>query len=215
MAKPFKRHMGVAIMLRRPNIDTDQIIPSREIKAVSKRGLGKGLFANWRYMTPDSYLEKPEFVLNQTGSQRPTILIAGANFGCGSSREHAVWALQDFGIRCVLAPSFGEIFYNNCIRNGLLPAVLDDDAIDRLISDGPKTNDSFNMTVDLEAQLVGLPTKGDAETFEINENDRHLLINGLDAIALTESHSDDIERFVAIDKKKRPWAYSYRSHPKQ
>ena len=213
MVRPFERHTGGAIVLRRSNIDTDQIIPSREIKTVSKRGLGKGLFASWRYITPTTYVEDPDFALNRPSSHRPTILIAGANFGCGSSREHAVWALQDYGFQCVIAPSFGEIFYNNCIRNGLLPAVLKDDEIDRLVADVPQEAKAFDVTVDLVSRLISIPSKTEGRVFEISENDRHLLLNGLDAIALTETHREEIDQFIAGDKKKRPWAYSYRSHP--
>ena len=188
---PFTQHTGIAAPLLENNIDTDQIIPSREMTSVSKTGLTDGLFAGQRYI--ESRTPNPDFMLNQPEYAGATILLSGQNFGCGSSREHAVWALKEYGFRAVIAESFGEIFYMNCIRNGILPISLSADAIKQL----PR-----EITIDLEAQTVG------AISFEINQADKKMLLKGLDAIALTLEHKGDIEAFLVADKKQRPWIYS-------
>lgn len=185
---PFTIHTGTAARLTGDNIDTDQIIPSREMKTVSKTGLADGLFAGQRYLegrTPD-----PDFILNQTGYDNTTILIAGKNFGCGSSREHAVWALKDFGIRAVIAESFGEIFYNNCVRNGILPIQLAN------ISGLGRT-----VSINLPDQTV------DDQSFDIAEGDKRMLIKGQDVIALTLEHEDEIAAWIEEDRRERSWAY--------
>ena len=149
MPEPLKHHTGVVAVLMRDNIDTDQIIPSREMKTVSRSGLGQGLFAGWRYTNPATRTPNPGFVLNHEVQKAASILISGENFGCGSSREHAVWALQEFGFRVIIAKSFGEIFHGNCVRNGVLPITLSADLVDRL-ADLPIP---ATLTVDLEQQL--------------------------------------------------------------
>ena len=202
----FTQHIGVAAPLLRINVDTDAIIPSREMKTVSKRGLSGGLFAGWRYTTPDTREPNPDFVLNKPEYANVTILLSGANFGCGSSREHAVWALAEFGIRCIIASSFGSIFYNNCIRNGILPIVLDDSTIQTLAehaAQGPQTN---KLTIDLAQRQVSIASDS-AYSFPIAENHQNMLLNGLDPIGLTQQQSSTIDAFLAKDKIRRSWVY--------
>jgi len=187
---PFIKHTGIAVPLFRDNIDTDQIIPSREMKSVSKTGLSGGMFAGQRYITGRT--PNPDFVLNRPEYQNATILLSGANFGCGSSREHAVWALKEYGFRAIIAQSFGEIFYNNCVRNGILPVQLSADAIDTL---------GREVRIDLAAQKV------DAHPFDIAKGDKYMLLNGLDPIALTLKHEDDIVAYFSGDADRRPWLY--------
>lgn len=188
--QPFTTHTGIAAPLFRDNIDTDQIIPSREMKSVSKTGLADGMFAGQRYLegrTPD-----PDFVLNQPDYEEATILLSGKNFGCGSSREHAVWALKEYGFRVIIAESFGEIFYNNCVRNGILAIVTTADKIAAL----PR-----EFTVDLPSQTVG------GLHFDIPDGDKTMLVEGLDVIAQTLEHEADIAAYLENDKKLRPWVY--------
>ena len=188
--QPFNMHIGIAVPLIRDNIDTDQIIPSREMKSVSKTGLSGGMFAGERYISGRE--PNPDFVLNKTEYADATILLTGQNFGCGSSREHAVWALKEYGFRAIIAQSFGEIFYNNCVRNGILPIILPAAIITKL----PR-----EVTIDLPAQTV-------AEfKFDMPEGDKKMLIDGLDMIAQTLEHEADISAFLDSDKVKRPWIY--------
>ena len=188
--EPLKKHKGIAVPLIRDNIDTDQIIPSREMKSVTKTGLRAGLFAGQRYIKGRD--ENPDFVLNQDRFRDATILLSGMNFGCGSSREHAVWALKEYGFRVIIAESFGEIFYNNCVRNGILCVEMEG-ALIATFGDV--------LTVDLIAQTVnGLG-------FLIAESDKHMLINGLDPIALTLEDEAEISAYLQQDKINRPWAY--------
>ncbi len=197
---------AIAAPLLRINIDTDAIIPSRELKRVSKKGLGTGLFAGWRYTEPGSRIENPDFILNQPPYRDAGILLSGANFGCGSSREHAVWSLAEWGIRAIIAPSFGTIFYGNCVRNGILPVVLDDDRIATLadiVSANPAEN---RIAIDLEQQTV-VAADGGTDTFDITPADRRMLMEGLDAIAVTMERDDEILAFQARDRLKRPWVY--------
>jgi 3-isopropylmalate/(R)-2-methylmalate dehydratase small subunit len=185
---------GIAAPLLRANIDTDAIIPSREIKGVGKTGLANGLFAGWRYThdrTPD-----PAFVLNDPRYVDATILLGGENFGCGSSREHAVWALHEWGIRAVIAPSFAPIFAGNCVRNGIVPVVLPAEQIARL---------GGTITIDLHAQTVSAPDG--RFPFPIDPEAKAMLAEGLDAIDLTLRHGDAIAGFLAADKARRPWIY--------
>lgn len=201
--RSFTQHTGIAAPLLRINVDTDAIIPSREMKTVGKRGLADGLFAGWRYSAPGGREPNPEFVLNRPEYRGASILLAGANFGCGSSREHAVWALVEYGIRCVIAPSFGAIFQNNCIRNGLLPLVLDEAQIHSLAA-GLEPGDA--LTVDLEHCRIYAP--GGAQTaFRIDPAQRMMLLEGLDAVGLTLKHQAQIEAHIARDRSARPWAY--------
>ena len=200
--KPFRQHSGIAAPLIVDNVDTDQIIPSREMKRVSKLGLGDGLFAGWRYRDDNGKrgAEIPGFILNQPGYRDATILLAGKNFGCGSSREHAVWALADFGIRAVIAESFGRIFRSNCARNGLLAISIAGDDIERLAG-APGA-----IAIDLETEVLD-PGDGKAISFRIDPGDREMLLKGLDYVDFTLQYAADIDRFIAADRRRRPWAY--------
>ena len=189
----FTKLTSIVAPLIRDNIDTDTIIPSREMKSTGKTGLAAGLFAPWRYSNVAARAENSGFVLNQSKYAQAQILASGANFGCGSSREHAVWALAEYGIRCVIAESFASIFYNNCIRNGLLPVVLPREAIAALAG---KT-----ITVDLAAQTAC------GHDFDIDAEAKMMLIEGLDAIDLTFKHRDAIAAWQATDRTARPWIY--------
>ena len=201
--KKFTTHRGVAAPLLRINIDTDAIIPSREMKRVSKHGLGEGLFAGWRYTEPGGRRPRPEFVLNQPAYKGARILVAGENFGCGSSREHAPWALLDFGIRCVIAPSYADIFYNNCFKNGILPITLPQEEIDKLMDDASRGANA-TLTVDLEAQIISGPDGGTI-AFEIDPFRKHCLLNGLDDIGLTMEKERHIAGFEEKVGTARPW----------
>lgn len=202
----FTHHRGIAAPLLRINVDTDAIIPSREMKSVSKRGLSVGLFAGWRYLAADSREPNPDFVLNQPQYAGASILLSGANFGCGSSREHAVWALAEYGIRCIIAPSFGAIFHNNCIRNGLLPIVLDDATIKMLAAQVAGDPQVAQLTIDLpQGQL--LAPDGSSHPFTLQAADRVMLLEGLDAIGLTLKQQGLIDAHLARDHTQRPWLY--------
>ena len=193
---------GIAAPMPLVNIDTDMIIPKQFLKTIQRSGLGKNLFDEMRY-TQDG-AEIPDFVLNQPAYRQAEILIAGDNFGCGSSREHAPWARLDFGIRCVIAPSFADIFYNNCFKNGILPVVMPQEVVDILMADARKGANA-RMTIDLESQAV-TTSDGQVFQFEVDSFRKHCLMNGLDDIGLT------LEKVVSIDayEKKlqstRPWA---------
>ncbi|MGY6569902.1 MAG: 3-isopropylmalate dehydratase small subunit [Salinarimonas sp.] len=191
---------GVAAPLRVINIDTDMIIPKQYLKTIKRTGLGKGLFAESRYNEDGS--ENPDFVLNKLAYRNAQILVAGDNFGCGSSREHAPWALLDFGIRCVISTSFADIFYNNCFKNGVLPIVVTPEQLEQLFEDAERGSNA-TVTVDLESQEIRGPDGG-VIRFEIDQFRKHCLLNGLDDIGLT------LEKGAAIDsfEKKladRPW----------
>jgi len=204
--KAFQRLSAIAAPLLRINIDTDAIIPSREMKRVSKTGLSDGLFAGWRYLEPGSREPNPEFILNQSPYQDAKILLSGANFGCGSSREHAVWALEEWGIRCIIAPSFGAIFFSNCVRNGILPVVLDNSIVESLasqISSNPAKN---LINVDLPKCSVTAPD-GTNHSFSIRPTDREMLLQGLDSIAVTQKRDAEILAFQTRDRQSRPWLY--------
>jgi len=205
---PFLRHRGVAAPLLADNIDTDQIIPSREMKAVSREGLGGALFAGWRYLSPGGREENPDFILNRPAYRQAAFLLGGRNFGCGSSREHAVWALKVYGVLAIIAPSFGEIFLANCIRNGLLPVVADADLVARLarlVAEDPRER---LLTVDLPAQRVSIAGGSGLEfSFDIDAYSKRLLTEGLDPIGLTLSRRAEIDAFLAADAAERPWIY--------
>ena len=201
----FTIHTGVAAPLMRNNVDTDAIIPSREMKAVGKSGLAEGLFAPWRYSDEASRTINPEFVLNKADYQGASILLSGNNFGCGSSREHAVWALAEYGIKCIIAEDFGNIFFRNCVRNGILAIRLPREVLDQIVetvSADPQVN---QLTVDLEQQLIKLSDK--AITFECSVSDREMLLEGLDAIDMTLKLESEIQRFIDADSQRRPWLY--------
>ncbi len=199
---PFHTIESAAIPLIRDNIDTDIIIPSREMKSVSKTGLADGLFAGWRYLEIGGREPAPDFVLNQTEYKDAEILLAGENMGCGSSREHAAWALLEYGIKVIIAPSFNPIFYGNCIRNGILPVRLDPAPIRD--SNGP-------VTVDLKSKTVGLRS-GRTFTFEIEDEAYTMLLEGLDPIDLTLKRADEISAFRKNDRTARPWIYELGNH---
>jgi 3-isopropylmalate/(R)-2-methylmalate dehydratase small subunit len=198
----FTQLTGVAAPLPMINVDTDKIIPKQYLKTIERKGLGKGLFDEMRYKPDGS--ENPDFVLNKPAYRKASILVAGENFGCGSSREHAPWALLDFGIRCVIAPSFADIFYNNCFKNGILPVVLPQQEIDKLMDDAQKGANAI-LTVDLEKQEITRPD-GEKIRFEIEPFRKHCLVNGLDDIGLTMEKGAAIERFEAKRKTAQPWA---------
>jgi 3-isopropylmalate/(R)-2-methylmalate dehydratase small subunit len=198
----FTTLTGIAAPMPLVNIDTDMIIPKQFLKTIQRTGLGKNLFDEMRY-TQDG-AEIPDFVLNQPAYRKSQILVAGDNFGCGSSREHAPWALLDFGIRCVISTSFADIFFNNCFKNGILPVVLPQAAVDHLMDDARK-GENARITVDLESQTV---TASDGQTFafEVDAFKKHCLMNGLDDIGLTLEKATAIDAYEAKTATTRPWA---------
>ncbi len=206
--KKFVQHSGVVAPMIIDNVDTDQIIPSREMKRVSRHGLGDGLFAGWRYNYDD--MEKvglrKKFVLNQPEFFGASIILGGKNWGCGSSREHAVWALFDYGIRVIIAESFGRIFHRNCARNGLLAIELPEEQIALLEKQVLESPQASRVLVDLEKGEIHSP-RGSVFEFSIWESDRHMLLNGLDYIEFTLQHEDAIEAFAESDREARGWAY--------
>ena len=206
--EPIALHSGVCAPIAADNVDTDQIIPSREMKRVSKQGLGEGLFAGWRFIYDGMNKAGPneEFVLNKPEFQGASILLSGKNFGCGSSREHAVWALHDFGIKAVIAESFGRIFRINCARNGLLAIELPAAEIETLIEQTSDDPQSQRVTIDLTRCQVRAP-QGEIFSFPIDESDRRMLLLGLDFIDYTLQFAADIDAFKARDRQVRAWAY--------
>mgnify|MGYP000495303423 CR=1 FL=1 len=208
----FTLHTGVAAPMDRANIDTDMIIPKQFLKSIKRSGFGKNLFDELRYLDegqPDQDCTgrplNENFVLNQSRYQGTSVLLARENFGCGSSREHAPWALEDFGIRSVIAPSFAEIFYNNCFKNGLLPIVLSEELVDQLFTE-VQANEGYELTVNLEEQVVVTPS-GEKIAFEIDDFRKHCLLNGLDDIGLTLQHADDIRAYEAKRQTEAPWLF--------
>jgi 3-isopropylmalate/(R)-2-methylmalate dehydratase small subunit len=201
---PFTTLTGIAAPLPSANVDTDQIIPARFLKTIARTGLGKSLFANLRFNEDGS--EKPGFVLNQEPYRRAEVLVAFENFGCGSSREHAPWALLDFGIRCVIAPDFADIFHNNCFKNGILPVRLPREICEKLMEDA-RLGANARVTVDLERQVVVRPN-GEEIPFQVDPLRRHLLLNGLDDIGQTLQHGTAIDGFEARQKAAQPWLYA-------
>lgn len=197
----FNKLEGVAAPLPMANVDTDMIIPKQFLKTIKRTGLGKFLFFELR--TFEDETPNPDFVLNQPAHSKAQILIAGKNFGCGSSREHAPWALLDFGIRCVIAPSFADIFHNNSIKNGILPIALPEDICALLMSDAEKGSNA-KISIDLEMQTITRPN-GDKINFEVNAFDRHCLLNGLDDIAITLSKESAIGDFEQKRGAAQPW----------
>jgi len=193
---------GIAAVLPMINVDTDMIIPKQYLKTIKRTGLGKGLFAELRYDENGNPL--PEFVLHKTPYTQAKILITGENFGCGSSREHAPWALLDFGIRCLIAPSFADIFYNNCFKNGILPIALPQSEIDKLIDDAARGANA-TITIDLPSQEIRGPDGGVIH-FDIDPFRKRCLLEGLDDIGLTLEKADAIDAFEARSHLERPWA---------
>jgi 3-isopropylmalate/(R)-2-methylmalate dehydratase small subunit len=202
----FDTLTAVAAPLLRDNIDTDAIIPSREMKSVSKTGLASGLFAGWRYTAIGGREPNPEFVLNKPGFAGTRIILGGSNFGCGSSREHAVWALHEYGIRAVVAPSFSPIFFGNCVRNGIVPVRLPAATVASLAAWVEQDPAAHRVTVDLEAQTVTGPA-GEVHRFELDDEPRAMLLEGLDAIDLTLKQRPAIAAFRERDRRERPWIY--------
>ena len=198
----FKKLTGIAAPLNLINIDTDMIIPKLFLKTIERSGLGKHLFDEMRYKEDGSEIE--DFVLNQPQYREAKILIAGENFGCGSSREHAPWAIADFGIRCVVAPSFADIFYNNCFKNGILPIQLPQEQVDLLMDDAERGANAI-VEIDLESQTIKGPDGGQI-TFEIDAFRKHCLLEGLDDIALTMQKEDKISDFEEKRKAMQPWS---------
>ena len=204
---PFIQHTGITAPLVRDNINTDTIIPSREMRSVSRSGLSEGLFAPWRYDDPNARTLNSAFVLNKAGFSGASILLTGANFGCGSSREHAVWALLESGFRVIMATSFATIFRNNALRNGLLTIELHPDRIERLAEWVSRDPQAHTLGVDLEACTIRHDPHCDAETFSVDPNARDMLLQGLDEIGLTEQSLDEITAFEKRDQARRPWVY--------
>src|SRR6516164_5793332 len=202
--EPFKHLSGVAAPLPMINVDTDMIIPKQFLKTIKRTGLGAALFHETRSREDGS--PNPDFVLNKPAYEHARILVGGANFGCGSSREHAPWALLDFGIRCVIAPSFADIFFNNCFKNGILPVVLPQSDVDKLMDDADRGANAI-VTIDLEKQEITGPDGGHIH-FDIDPFRKHCLLNGLDDIGLTLEKAASIDSFEARDRLARPWMWA-------
>ena len=190
----FVKHEGVVAPLNRVNVDTDQIIPKQFLKRIERTGFGQFAFNDWRFNEDGS--ENSDFILNKPGYEDSSILVAGRNFGSGSSREHAPWALQDYGFRCIIAPSFADIFFNNCFQNGLLPVVLPEDVVERILEKAENTP-GYTVNVDLDGQRVWDNDEEISASFEIEAFRRYLLLNGLDDIGLTLEQEDSIASFEA------------------
>jgi 3-isopropylmalate/(R)-2-methylmalate dehydratase small subunit len=208
---PFRVHTGLVVPLDRANVDTDAIIPKQFLKSIKRSGFGPNLFDEWRYldhgepgMDNARRPRNPGFVLNDPRYDGASILLARRNFGCGSSREHAPWALADFGFRVLVAPSFADIFFNNCYKNGLLPIVLPESEVDRLFADA-MAFPGFRLTVDLERQVVSTPDGTLVYAFEVEPFRKHSLLNGLDEIGLTLQHAEAIRAFETKRLTEQPW----------
>ena len=207
----FIVHTGVVAPLDRENVDTDAIIPKQFLKSIKRTGFGPNAFDEWRYLDHGEPGEdnskrplNPDFVLNQPRYQGASVLLARKNFGCGSSREHAPWALQQYGFRAIIAPSFADIFYNNCFKNGLLPIVLTEQQVDHLFNETYAFN-GFQLTVDLDAQVVRTTDGSTEYPFEVAPFRRYCLLNGFDDIGLTLRHADRIREFEAERLARQPW----------
>ncbi len=210
--RPFTQHRGLAAPLDRANVDTDAIIPKQFLKSIKRTGFGPNAFDEWRYldhgepgMDNSSRRPNPDFVLNQPRYQGASILLARENFGCGSSREHAPWALEDYGFRAIIAPSYADIFYNNCFKNGILPIVLPTAVVDRLFQE-TAASEGYRLTVDLAAQTVTTPA-GEGFAFELDGERKNRLLNGLDDIGLTLKFVDQIKAYEARRKIETPWLF--------
>ncbi len=204
--EPFTTLTGLVAPLDRTNVNTDEITPARFLKSIRRTGFARALFANWRYIGGDDHTPDPNFVLNQPRYQGASILLTGDNFGCGSSREHAPWAIREYGFRCIIAPSFADIFYNNCFNNGILPVTLDETTVAELFAEVAET-EGYSLTVDLEAQTITTPL-GRAIHFDIDGFRKSSLLQGLDNIGWTLSHSDEIAAYEERRKKEAPWVFS-------
>lgn len=213
----YNIQQGIVCPMDRANVDTDQIIAKQFLKSIKRTGFGVNLFDDWRYLdegvpsiTDNQDNSKrplnPDFILNQPRYQGATILLARRNFGCGSSREHAPWALSEYGFRTIIAPSFADIFYNNCFKNGMLPIVLDEAIVNKLMQD-TFANEGYELIADLERQVVIAPT-GEEYAFEVDAFRKHCLLNGLDDIGLTLQQSDAIKAYEAKMLQKTPWIFN-------
>jgi 3-isopropylmalate/(R)-2-methylmalate dehydratase small subunit len=209
--KAFTKITALVAPLDRANVDTDAIIPKQFLKSIRRAGFGPYLFDEWRYLDhgePDmDCSHRPlnkDFVLNKPEYQGVEILLTRENFGCGSSREHAPWALEDFGFRAIIAPSFADIFYNNCFKNGLLPIALPADVVDSLFKE---LTEGYQLTIDLAAQKITTPS-GREIGFDVDENRKYRLLNGLDDIGLTLQHADEIKAYEAVRAKRAPWLFA-------
>jgi 3-isopropylmalate/(R)-2-methylmalate dehydratase small subunit len=211
--KIFKNFTGIVAQLDRPNVDTDAIIPKQYLKSIKRTGFGPNLFDEWRYLDPgesgddhSKRKENPNFVLNQARYKEAQILLGRENFGCGSSREHAVWAFLDYGISVIIAPSFADIFYSNSFKNGLLPITFDAGVIDKLFESTLET-DNYQLTINLENLFVSTP-QGENLTFELEKDLQERLLQGLDDISMTLSLSDEIRRYEIKRKRDTPWVFA-------
>ena len=209
----FTTLTGLAVPLDRANVDTDAIIPKQFLKSIKRSGFGPNAFDEWRYLDhgePGMDNSKrpinPDFVLNLPRYQGASILLARENFGCGSSREHAPWALEDYGFRAIIAPSFADIFFNNCFKNGMLPIVLKEQEVDLLFQQ-VQAQEGYQLTVDLSAQMVTTPT-GESFSFSVDAFRKHCLLNGLDDIGLTMQHQDKIRAFEDQHRQAQPWLFN-------
>ena len=211
--KPFTRLEGLVAPLDRANVDTDAIIPKQFLKSIKRSGFGPYAFDEWRYldhgepgMDCSTRPLNPDFVLNQARYQGAAVLLARENFGCGSSREHAPWALEDYGFRAIIAPSFADIFFNNCFKNGVLPIVLAADVVDQLFRETVAST-GYTLTVDLAAQTLTTPS-GQSFAFDVDPERKHRLLNGLDDISLTLKFTDQIQAYEARRKLEAPWLFA-------
>lgn len=209
----FTQHTGLVVPLDRSNVDTDAIIPKQFLKSIKRTGFGPNLFDEWRYldhgepgMDNSQRPLNPDFVMNKDRYQGASVLLARENFGCGSSREHAPWALADYGIKAVIAPSYADIFFNNCFKNGILPIVLDQATMDTLF-DETEANEGYELSIDLDKQSVTLPN-GDVLAFEVEQDRKHSLYNGLDDIGITLEQESAITEYEVERRKRAPWLFS-------
>ncbi len=203
--EPFTTLTGIVAPIDRVNVNTDEITPARFLKTIRRSGFENALFANWRFLDAAGTIPNPDFVLNQPRYQGASILLADDNFGCGSSREHAPWAIRDYGFRCIIAPSFADIFYNNCFNNSILPVTLDAATVRELFNE-VEANEGYSLTVDLAAQTITTPT-GRVIPFEIDQFRKNALLQGLDNIGWTLSHDDEITAYEQRRKQEAPWLF--------
>lgn len=204
--EPFSTMTGRVAPIDRVNVNTDEITPARFLKTTRRTGFENALFANWRYLDPAGTQPNPDFVLNRPRYQGATILLTDDNFGCGSSREHAPWAIRDYGFRCLIAPSFADIFYNNCFNNGLLPITLDASTVRELFNEVEAT-EGYELHIDLPAQTITTPS-GRVISFEIDGFRKNALLQGLDNIGWTLSHNDEIKAYEEKRKQEAPWLFA-------
>ena len=209
----FTQHTGLAVPLDRANVDTDAIIPKQFLKSIKRSGFGPNLFDEWRYldhgepgMDNSKRPVNPDFVLNFPRYKGASVLLARENFGCGSSREHAPWALEDYGIKAVIAPSFADIFFNNCFKNGILPIVLDHDTVDLLFKE-TEANEGYKLDINLEQQTITRPN-GEVINFDVESDRKHSLLNGLDDIGITLQQEAAITEYEQERKKRAPWLFN-------